>query len=69
MRAIGHPLLGDPLYAGKRADPVGVARVMLHATRIAFSYPSASEEMVIECPPPADFSSAFVLLDNLTKQS
>jgi 23S rRNA pseudouridine1911/1915/1917 synthase len=69
MRAIGHPLLGDPLYAGRRTDPVAVPRVMLHATRIAFSYPSSSEAMVIECPPPADFSTAFEQLDQLAKQS
>lgn len=67
MRELGHPLLGDPLYAGRRKDPVAVPRVMLHATRLEFEYPATGEPFVIECAPPADFSQATELLDAIAQ--
>ncbi|MGC1817400.1 MAG: RluA family pseudouridine synthase, partial [Casimicrobiaceae bacterium] len=42
LAAIGHPLVGDPAYGGRRS-PVGVpafARQALHATRLALVHPA-----------------------------
>ena len=36
LQSIGHPILGDTLYA---SDPQGNARLMLHATRLALVHP------------------------------
>ena len=43
LKAIGHPIVGDPLYG---IDvPTGTSRLMLHATRITFAHPVTAEPM------------------------
>ena len=49
MQAIGHPVVGDPLY-GPDPCPANSARLMLHAARISFAHPLTAE--------PLHFSSA-----------
>jgi len=50
MKAIGHPILGDALYAP--ADVQACApRLMLHASRLAFEHPATGEPVEFECPP------------------
>ena len=53
MAHVGHPLLGDALYA-----PAPVAarapRQMLHAWHISFCHPLSGEALVFFCPPPDD---------------
>jgi RluA family pseudouridine synthase len=60
LYAIGHPIVGDPLY-GERGVQRGYGRLMLHARRIAFVLPTGTE-VAVESPVPPDFS---VLLDRL----
>lgn len=51
LQAIGHPILGDVLYAP--AEISGSAhRLQLHADRLAFSHPLTGAEIVIESPSP-----------------
>ena len=51
LASIGHPILGDALYAGeavvKRAD-----RLMLHACVLEFRHPVSGEAVRFESPPP-----------------
>jgi len=50
MLAIGHPILGDPLYfLGDSADLAD--RLMLHASRIAFPHPVTGQAQQFDCPP------------------
>ena len=49
LQSIGHPILGDPLYA---PDPQGSARLMLHATRIALIHPLHQEACCFTDAPP-----------------
>ena len=59
LAAIGHPLVGDPVYGARRAAP-GVpafASQALHAQRLAFVHPVTRNEMSFESPPPADFAA------------
>lgn len=51
LAALGHPIVGDHLYGGRR-DPLG--RLCLHATRLGFRHPSG-QRVVYESPPPAAF--------------
>lgn len=37
LLALGHPILGDPIYGGGAAE---APRLMLHATRLAFRHPA-----------------------------
>lgn len=51
LQAIGHPIVGDALYA---PPPVaaGAPRLLLHATRLAFAHPGSGERVAFESPPP-----------------
>lgn len=51
MLSIGHPLLGDPLYAEK---PIldAFPRLALHAARLVINHPHSGERLAFECPAP-----------------
>ncbi len=48
MAALGHPILGDPLYAPPSDHP----RLMLHAERLAFRHPVTGDEVAFTAPCP-----------------
>jgi tRNA pseudouridine32 synthase/23S rRNA pseudouridine746 synthase len=48
MAALGHPIMGDPLYAAPSDHP----RLMLHAERLAFRHPATGAEMAFVAPCP-----------------
>jgi 23S rRNA pseudouridine1911/1915/1917 synthase len=56
LHDLGHPVLGDKLYAGKRAG--NFHRQMLHAWKLTFRHPNSGEEMTFEAPVPRDFAEA-----------
>lgn len=47
LAATGHPIVGDALYAGEPA-----ARLMLHATDLAFAHPASGEPLAFHSPAP-----------------
>jgi 23S rRNA pseudouridine1911/1915/1917 synthase len=56
LHHLGHPVLGDKLYGGKRAGDY--PRQMLHAWKLAFRHPRSGAEMSFDAPVPADFAAA-----------
>lgn len=56
LRAIDHPVLGDPRYGGDgaAAELLGVPRVALHAARLAFTHPVLGTPVDVVEPPPED---------------
>jgi 23S rRNA pseudouridine1911/1915/1917 synthase len=56
LHDLGHPVLGDKLYGGKRAGDF--PRQMLHAWRLAFRHPRSGTDMSFEAPVPSDFAEA-----------
>lgn len=52
LQAIGHPLVGDPLYS-RRKTPL-LRRQFLHAHTLRFAHPRTGEEMVFQSPLPPD---------------
>ena len=52
MQAIGHTILGDPLYADA-ATKAKANRLLLHAEYLAFTHPASGEPLNFTCP--ADF--------------
>jgi 23S rRNA pseudouridine1911/1915/1917 synthase len=59
FKHIGHPLLGDKVYAGKNAGPrERYPRQMLHAARLTFLHPETGNELVFGAPLPDDFAQA-----------
>ena len=51
LQAIGHPILGDALYAPPAVQD-RATRLMLHATRLAFAHPATGDPLRVESPPP-----------------
>lgn len=52
LNSLGHPILGDPLYAHAAALQAA-PRLCLHATELAFSHPHNGRSLHFHCP--ADF--------------
>ena len=53
LRWLGHPILGDPLYAGRARG--AAPRLLLHAYRLAILLPGGTGRTVFEAPPPPGF--------------
>ena len=51
MLSIGHPLLGDRLYANPEALAAH-ERLCLHASMLSFTHPVSGERLRFECPAP-----------------
>ncbi len=51
LMAIGHPILGDDLYADP-ASRAAAARLLLHATRLALPHPGNGRRMAFSSPAP-----------------
>lgn len=51
MLSIGHPLLGDRLYANPEALAAH-ERLCLHASMLGFTHPVSGERLKFECPAP-----------------
>ena len=49
LQWIGHPIRGDALYA---APPLRAARLLLHASRLAFTHPATGRDCVFVSAPP-----------------
>src|SRR5438067_2114050 len=56
LHHLGHPVLGDKLYGGKRAGDY--PRQMLHAWKLTFRHPRTGDMMSFEAPVPRDFAEA-----------
>jgi 23S rRNA pseudouridine1911/1915/1917 synthase len=56
LHHLGHPVLGDKLYGGKRAGVF--PRQMLHAWKLSFRHPRTGESMSFTAPVPEDFVEA-----------
>jgi 23S rRNA pseudouridine1911/1915/1917 synthase len=64
MAAVRHPCVGDLTYG---ADPVlakrlGLTRQWLHARELAFTHPTAGDEVRVASPFPADLQHALDVL-------
>jgi len=53
LSAIGHPVVGDAPYGGRR-EPIALARPFLHAWRLAFAHPLSGEALAFEDPVPLE---------------
>jgi 23S rRNA pseudouridine1911/1915/1917 synthase len=56
LHHLGHPVLGDKLYGGKRAGDF--PRQMLHAWKLGFRHPRTGDAVLFTATIPADFESA-----------
>ncbi len=70
LAAIGHPLVGDPVYGPRRmaTDVPAFARQALHAQRLAFVHPVTRRAMSFASPLPADFAELLDAMRATSKQ-
>ena len=58
--ALGHPVLGDHLYATAESQALsaslGIETSALHARRLTFTEPVSNRQLVIEAPEPVVFN-------------
>src|SRR5450631_1685336 len=70
---LGYPLVGDPVYGGRRRLPPGASaallaqltgfkRQALHAQRLGLTHPATGEELTFEAPLPADLAALLAAL-------
>ena len=57
MKSIGHPLVGETVYAFRKDYKLRFKRAALHAKRIEFIHPSGGRKMVFESPLAADMEN------------
>ncbi len=72
---LGHPLVGDPVYGGRRRVPAAAGpqllaalasfqRQALHAARLELEHPTSGKPLEFEAPLPADFRELLVALEH-----
>jgi 23S rRNA pseudouridine1911/1915/1917 synthase len=70
---VGYPIVGDPVYGGRRRLPAGASpglrtalegfhRQALHAARLTFAHPRSGKRVSYDAPLPADFSGLLGVL-------
>lgn len=64
MKALGHPLVGDPLYGPKKTLPG--AGQYLHARLLGFTHPVSGRRITVTAPLPAAFSELILKLRRQT---
>ncbi len=80
LSSLGHPLLGDPLYGGRKSvaslTPPSLRkglqklqRQALHAATLGFVHPTTGEAMEFSSPLPGDMKEALDLLRRLDRES
>lgn len=63
MAAIGHPVVGDERYRGKRAI-APTNRMVLHSSELVFTHPCTGEELSFTSPLPDDLRAVVELFKN-----
>ncbi len=72
---IGYPIVGDPVYAGRRRLPAGCTRALsealssfprqaLHAARLALTHPMTGKQLEWEAPVPDDMARLMGALED-----
>ena len=57
MSSKGHAIVGDPVYAPKNSDTLGLSGQCLHAKKIGFIHPISGEYLEFDSPLPSHFTS------------
>ncbi|WP_087064664.1 RluA family pseudouridine synthase [Intestinibacillus massiliensis] len=66
MAAIGHPIIGDPLYGQPKDRFAGIGGQCLHAWRLTLTHPATGEELSFTAPRPASFEEILQKLEKMT---
>lgn len=72
LTSIGHPILGDPTYGGRKVcviEDIEIPRVMLHARTLGFTHPATGTYQEYTVPSPPDMESVRQALQLLTEST
>jgi len=58
LAAIGHPVVGDDRYGGRREPAADIPRFFLHAAHLGFDHPATGEQLAFESGLPDDLARA-----------
>jgi 23S rRNA pseudouridine1911/1915/1917 synthase len=61
MASIGHPVVGDARYGGRRAS-LPAPRPWLHAEHLALEHPVSAEPLAFDSPLPPDLEAVLAAL-------
>ncbi|MFC5703571.1 RluA family pseudouridine synthase [Cohnella faecalis] len=64
MKYIGHSLVGDPVYGGRKGRTLGMTGQALHAGVLGFTHPRTGEYLEFTAPLPEDMAHALDILRN-----
>lgn len=56
MLHLGHPLIGDPIYAHPQRQKAKPGRLMLHAWRLSFIHPRTGIRLAVQAPIPPEYT-------------
>lgn len=62
LQAIGHPVVGDSRYGGRRQS-LSAPRQFLHAEHLAFAHPVSGEPIAVDSALPTDLTDVLARLD------
>jgi 23S rRNA pseudouridine1911/1915/1917 synthase len=62
LAAVGHAVVGDPIYGATGAETLGLARHFLHAARLEFAHPVTGAPLRLEAPLPKELDAVLALL-------
>ncbi len=75
LSAIGHPIVGDPTYGGKKRHPPAHLRLLqrldrpfLHASRLVFAHPNDGTPVDLSCELPADLQDVISEIRTITAE-
>ncbi len=63
MASKGHAIVGDPVYAPRNSDPLGLSGQCLHAKKIGFNHPITKEYLEFDSDLPEHFSNLLTRLN------
>lgn len=66
LAALGHPILGDLTYGGKKVaavDDIAIPRVQLHARTLGFRHPASEQPVEYTVPVPLDIRTVMEQLE------
>lgn len=65
LSALGHPVLGDPVYGGQRKGFPELTGQCLHARKLTFRHPRTGEHLTAEAPLPEYFTKTLKRMERL----
>ncbi len=66
LKAIGHPIVGDPVYgSGNSRGNLSLRRQFLHAYQLKFTHPTSGKILELEAPLPEDLKAALLQKSSL----